>query len=190
MAQSGHGNAGVFAGPSGRSGTRRAPITSAYPSHTRLAMRVVSLLASLSVLSVGVVSAQAMSGPPALKWGSAPPVFPAGAKMAVLQGDPSKPELFTVRLEFPAGYTIAPHFHPTDEHVTVISGTFLVGMGDKADFTQALTLPAGGFITAGANMHHYARAKGVTVVQVSAIGPFALTYVNPADDPQRKAASR
>jgi len=139
---------------------------------------------TLSLLALLAVQA------PALKWGPAPPVFPAGAKMAVLQGDPSKPELFTVRLEFPAGYTIAPHFHPTDEQVTVISGTFLVGMGDKADFTQALTLPAGGFITAGANMHHFARAKGVTVVQVSAIGPFALTYVNPADDPQRKAASR
>jgi quercetin dioxygenase-like cupin family protein len=110
--------------------------------------------------------------------------------MAVLQGDPSKPELFTVRLEFPAGYTIAPHVHPTDEHITVISGTFLVGMGDKADFTNPVVLPVGGFITAPAKMAHFARAKGATVVQVSAIGPFALTYVNPADDPQKKAASR
>src|SRR5881392_753348 len=109
-------------------------------------MRSVSLLGLLLVLVAGSARAQASAG---LTWGPAPPVFPAGAKMAVLQGDPSKPELFTVRLEFPAGYTIAPHFHPTDEQVTVISGTFLVGMGDKADFTHALTLPAGGFITAG-----------------------------------------
>src|SRR5262249_49279337 len=150
-------------------------------------MRALSLLAFLAVLMTSAAVAQA----PALKWGPAPPVFPAGAKMAVLQGDPSKPELFTVRLEFPAGYTVAPHVHPTDEHITVISGTFLVGMGEKADFTHPLTLPVGGFVTAGANQPHYARAKGVTIVQVSAIGPFALTYVNPADNPQQqKAASR
>lgn len=149
-------------------------------------MRFVALLALVVSLMTRATAAQA----PALNWGPAPPVFPPGAKIAVLQGDPSQPALFTVRLEFPPGYTIPPHFHPTDEHVTVISGTFLVGMGDKADFTHPVVLPAGGFITAGANMHHYARARGRTVVQVSAIGPFALTYVNPADDPQHKAASR
>src|SRR5437868_809651 len=96
---------------------------------------------------------------PDLKWGPAPPVFPAGAKMAVLQGDPSKADLFTVRLDLPAGYTIAPHNHPTDEHVTVISGTFLVGMGDKLDATKMATLPTGGFVTAPAKMNHFARAK-------------------------------
>src|SRR5436190_3578222 len=150
-------------------------------------MRSVSLLGLLLVLVAGSARAQASAG---LTWGPAPPVFPAGAKMAVLQGDPSKAEIFTVRLEFPDGYTLAPHFHPTDEGVTVISGTFLVGMGDKADFAQAKTLPTGGFVIAGANQHHYARAKGRTIVQVHAMGPFALTYVNPADDPQKKAASR
>src|SRR5689334_24190202 len=97
---------------------------------------------------------------PALKWGPAPAVFPAGAKMAVLQGDPGKSELFTVRLDMPDGYKIAPHFHPTDEHITVISGTFLVGMGDIVDPKQMMTLPTGGFATAGATMHHYAMAKG------------------------------
>jgi quercetin dioxygenase-like cupin family protein len=147
-------------------------------------------LGSILVLSVALMTRAAAAQAPAVKWGPAPPVFPAGARFAVLQGDPSKAELFTVRLEFPAGYTIPPHFHPTDEHVTVISGTFLVGMGDKADFTHPVVLRAGGFITAGANMHHFARARGRTVVQVHAIGPFALTYVNPADDPQQKAASR
>jgi len=119
------------------------------------------------------------------KWGPAPAVFPAGAKMAVLQGDPGKAELFTVRLDFPDGYKVAPHFHPTDEHITVISGTFLVGMGDAVDPKQMSTLPTGGFATAGANMHHYATAKGHTVVQVSAMGPFQLTYVHAADDPTK-----
>lgn len=150
-------------------------------------MRVVSLLGLALLLVTGSARAQASAG---LTWGPAPPVFPAGARMAVLQGDPSKAEMFTVRLEFPAGYTIAPHFHPTDEGVTVISGTFLVGMGDKADFAQAKVLTPGGFVVAGANQHHYARARGRTIVQVHAMGPFALTYVNAADDPQKKAASR
>ena len=140
-------------------------------------------------LTLGLAGS-ALSQAPAIAWGPAPPVFPAGARMAVLQGDPSSASLFTVRLEMPDGYTIAAHSHPTDELVTVIEGAFLVGMGDKADFTKPLTLPTGGFITAPAKHNHFARAKGKTVVQVSAIGPFALTYVNPADDPQKKLGQK
>ncbi|MBI4499899.1 MAG: cupin domain-containing protein [Gemmatimonadetes bacterium] len=146
---------------------------------------MLSLLA-LAVFCVPVAVGQA----PALVWGPAPAAFPAGAKLAVLQGDPGQAGLFTVRLDMPDGYKIAPHFHPTDEYVTVIEGTFLVGMGDRIDAKQATALPAGGFVTAGANMHHFAIAKGHTVVQVHAMGPFALTYVNPADDPQKKSATR
>ena len=124
------------------------------------------------------------------KWGPAPPVFPRGAKMAVMQGDPSKAELFTVRLEMPNGYRIAPHFHPTDENITVISGNFLVGMGDKIDTKQTTMIKAGGFVTAPAQRHHYAIARGQTIVQVHAIGPFQLTYVNPADDPSKKGVAK
>lgn len=124
------------------------------------------------------------------KWGPAPAVFPAGAKMAVLAGDPSKNEEFVVRLDLPDGYTIAPHWHPTDEHVTVVKGTFLVGMGDKIDPAKMMTLPTGGFVTAPARGHHYARAKGHTIVQVNAMGPFQLTYVNPADDPSKAVAKK
>ena len=142
----------------------------------------VALLASLVL--TGVASAQA----PAIKWGPAPAVFPAGTRMAVLQGDPSQNAMFTVRLEFPAGMRIAPHFHPTDELVTVISGTFLVGMGDTLDVHKTMTLPTGAFIAAPANAHHYAIARGRTVVQVSAMGPFALTYVNPKDMPNQTAS--
>jgi quercetin dioxygenase-like cupin family protein len=119
-----------------------------------------------------------------LQWGPAPAIFPAGAEMAVLSGNPGGTELFTVRLRFPNGYRIAPHTHPTDEHVTVISGTFLVGMGETVDGKKAmLSLKSGEFITAPANHAHYAAAQGPTVVQVHAIGPFAMTYVNPADTP-------
>ena len=120
---------------------------------------------------------------PAIKWGPAPAVFPKGAQMAVMQGDPGSSNLFTVRLRFPNGYKIPPHTHPTDEHVTVISGHLRVGMGDTVKTKSMMTLHAGGFVTAPANQAHYAAAQGVTIVQVHAMGPFAMTYVNPADTP-------
>jgi len=151
------------------------------------AMRSRFAVAALALFALPV-AAQAQA--PALVWGPAPAVFPAGAKMAVLQGDPGKAELFTVRLDMPEGYRILPHFHPTDEHITVIAGTFLVGMGDSVDVAHALALPAGGFITAGASMHHWAVTRGHTVVQVHAMGPFALTYVNAKDDPSRVSGTR
>ncbi|HEX7019302.1 MAG TPA: cupin domain-containing protein [Gemmatimonadaceae bacterium] len=146
---------------------------------------------SVAVLAlVACQSARVAAQAPALKWGPAPSVFPAGAKLAVLAGDPGKSGEYTVRLDMPNGYTIAPHFHPTDENVTVIKGTFLVGMGDKVSRSKMLTLPTGGFITAGAQMHHYAIARGRTIVQVHGVGPFQLTYVNPADDPSKKVANK
>jgi quercetin dioxygenase-like cupin family protein len=134
--------------------------------------------------SSSIAGAPAASKAPDLQWGPSPPVFPAGAQMAVLQGNPGTASLFTVRLRFPNGYKIAPHTHPTDEHVTVIKGTFLVGMGASVDRKSMLTLHSGGFATAPANHAHYAVAEGQTEVQVHAMGPFAMTYVNPADDPQ------
>jgi quercetin dioxygenase-like cupin family protein len=121
---------------------------------------------------------------PELQWGPAPAIFPPGAEMAVLQGNPGGDGLFTVRLRFPNGYRLAPHTHPTDENVTVISGTFLVGMGTTFESRGMMKLKAGGFVTAPANHAHYAAAQGPTVVQVHAMGPFALTYVNPADTPK------
>ena len=119
-----------------------------------------------------------------LKWGPAPPFFPKGAQFVVMHGDPSQSGVYTVRLMMPAGYFIAPHFHPTDEEVTVLSGALRLGMGDMEDSTRAATLKSGGFVTAGANMHHYARAMEPTVVQVHGMGPFAITYVNAKDDPR------
>src|ERR1051325_11613826 len=115
-------------------------------------MRVSPVRLLLVVLPLNLAAAQAK-----VVWGPAPAVFPAGAKMAVLQGNPSKTELFTVRLDLPDGYTISPHWHPTDESITVISGSFLVGMGDKADFSNAMSLKAADFATAGAHMNHFAR---------------------------------
>jgi quercetin dioxygenase-like cupin family protein len=135
------------------------------------------------VIAMLVAAVASVTTPPPV-WGPAPNVFPAGAKMAVMQGDPGQTALFTVRLDMPDGYKIPAHFHPTDEHITVITGTFLVGMGDNLDPAQTTSLAAGEFVTAGANMHHFAIAKGRTVVQVHAMGPFALTYVDPKNDPR------
>jgi quercetin dioxygenase-like cupin family protein len=121
-----------------------------------------------------------------VKWGAPPPVFPPGAKFAVIAGDPAATGLVTVRFEMPAGYAIPPHFHPTDEHVTVLKGSFSLGMGDVIDKAHAVTLSAGGYAVAMANMHHYAYTTTGATVQVHMQGPFAITYVNPADDPGRK----
>lgn len=126
----------------------------------------------------------------AVKWGPAPPVLPAGAQAAILFGDPSKDGPFTIRLSAPDGYKIPAHFHPTAENVTVISGIFHVGTGDKLDTTKADALTAGGFVSLPAGMHHYAWTEGATVVQVHGTGPFALTYVNPADNPQAATAAK
>ena len=123
--------------------------------------------------------------PADMKWGDAPPVFPPGAKMAVLQGDPSKPGLFTIRLKVPDGYKVAAHWHPTIEHLTVVSGTFYLGTGDKLDETKATAMGPGAFAMMPAKMRHYAWMKGETEVQVYGMGPFQLIYVNPADDPSK-----
>jgi quercetin dioxygenase-like cupin family protein len=118
-----------------------------------------------------------------MKWGPAPPVLPAGAQITVLSGDPGGKELVTIRLKLPPGYVIPPHWHPTDEHVTVISGALGLGMGDKVDRKSSKMLTAGGYGIAPANMHHFAWTKTGAIVQVHLMGPFAITYVNPADDP-------
>jgi quercetin dioxygenase-like cupin family protein len=133
-------------------------------------------------------STHADAGPPAggIQWGAPPPFLPAGAKFTVLQGDPGKTGVYTIRLDMPAGYTIPPHFHPLDEHVTVISGKLALGMGDAVDMKAASVLAPGGFTTAPAKAHHFAVAKVHTVVQVHGEGPFEFTYVNPKDDPRTK----
>jgi len=91
-----------------------------------------------------------------LKWGPAPNVLPRGAQIAVVSGDPSKDALYVVRLKLPANYELPAHNHPTSEYVTVITGDFHIGMGDKLDRKNGLALQAGGFAEASAKMNHYA----------------------------------
>jgi len=107
----------------------------------------------------------------------------------VLQGDPGKSGPFTIRLQLPNGYAVHSHFHPTDEQITVLSGAFLVGMGDTFNVGHTERLAAGGFMTVPADAHHFATACGPTILQIHCEGPFVITYVNEADDPRHKKAT-
>jgi quercetin dioxygenase-like cupin family protein len=146
-------------------------------------MRNLSIALPL-LLAALPLQAQAVRSTADTKWGPAPPFLPAGVHLAVVQGDPGSAGEYTIRLQMPDGYIVPPHYHPTDEHVTVLSGTLMLGMGDAIDRPTADRLGAGGFATASANAHHYAIAVGRTVVQVHGMGPFAITYVRAADDPR------
>jgi ketosteroid isomerase-like protein/quercetin dioxygenase-like cupin family protein len=124
-----------------------------------------------------------MLAPGELKWGDAPPSLPPGAKMAVVQGDPTQAQPFVVRAQVPAGYKVPPHWHPGDENITVLSGTVALGMGEQFDESKMTTVPVGGYASLPAEMRHYFMAKTATTFQVHGMGPFVVNYVNPADDP-------
>lgn len=133
------------------------------------------------------VKSHIMLAPDQVTWGACPPAIPPGAQCAVVEGDPKTPDaLFAMRARMPDGFTIPPHFHPADEHVVVYSGVLNMGTGDKLDKEAGHALPAGGFMVMPAGEHHYAWAKGETVIQIYAIGPWGLTYVNPKDDPRNR----
>jgi hypothetical protein len=156
---------------------------------TTLAVGAVSLaLAAAATAQMAAKPAHVIVGAAELNWGPAPPVFEKEAQMAVVSGDPSKAGAFVVRLKAPAGFKVMPHWHPTDENVTVISGTFALGMGEKFDAAALKELGPGGYGLMPAEMRHFAMAKTAVVVQVHGTGPFALTYVNPADDPSKRVA--
>ena len=121
-----------------------------------------------------------------LKWMDGPPGLPAGARFAVLDGDPSKEGLFTIRAILPANFKIPAHWHPSTENVTVLEGTLYLGMGEKLDESKATALMAGGFTALPGKMGHFAFTKDGATIQVYAMGPFAITYYNPADDPRSK----
>ena len=108
-----------------------------------------------------------------------------GAEIAVVSGNPDAVgEPFVMRMRYTGSVRVPPHWHPTDEHITVLSGMFLLGMGDKADETAAAPLTAGGYAMMPAKMPHFAWSKGDTVVQIHGLGPFVINYVNPADKPK------
>ena len=153
-------------------------------------MRLPFLVAALSVAACFVAQplpAQNTYTPDQVKWGPAPPFVPAGAQIAVLEGDPTASTGdFTIRFKMPDGYKIAPHTHPHRENVTVLSGTLKVGMGDQFDASKMAGFGAGSFAYLDPTMHHYAAASGETVIQIHGQSPFAFNYINAADDPGKK----
>jgi quercetin dioxygenase-like cupin family protein len=161
--------------------------------------RIVMSLKALGIVAWGLAVAchapealaQAGDGhtivsPGDIKWSPGPPSIPAGAQAAVLYGDPGKDGMFALRLKLPKGYVLAPHTHPKPEVVTVISGTFRLGMGEAADRSKAQPLAAGSFLALHPGMAHFAFADEDTVIQLNSTGPWTLTYVNPNDDPRKK----
>ncbi len=155
-------------------------------------IRVTAALIALTVISTltpAQSAAQATAevvGSDGLVWGPASPKLPPSAQMAVVFGDPSKPgELYVFRAKLPDGYSVAPHTHPMDEHVTVIQGTMILGFGERRDESAMKELPTGSYVTLPSGVPHFNRMKGETILQFHGIGPYDIEYVDPEDDPTR-----
>jgi ChrR-like protein with cupin domain len=103
------------------------------------------------------------------------PGFPSGLKLAVLHGDPNAESGdYTVRLAFPDGYKFPAHWHPMGEHITVLEGTIMLGMGDTPDDTKLQSFPVGTFAYIPGKMSHFGGAKGATVIQLHGMAPFKI----------------
>lgn len=142
-------------------------------------------------LAAAIAGAEAAGGhvkvtPQEITWAEGPPSIPDGARATVLYGSPGESGLFALRLKLPAGYVLPPHHHSQPEVVTVISGTFHLGMGDTVDRDSARALEAGSFFAFPPGMTHYAFTEEETVIQLNSTGPWDLSYVDPADDPRKQ----
>jgi quercetin dioxygenase-like cupin family protein len=123
--------------------------------------------------------------PTDLTWTNGPASLPKGTKSAAVEGDPTKAGAFTMRLKLPANYKVPPHWHPGVEHVTVLSGSFYMGLGEVFDESKARKLPVGGFALMAIGTRHFAFTKEEATIQLHGIGPWGITYVNSADDPRK-----
>ncbi|MFW6076903.1 MAG: cupin domain-containing protein [Hyphomicrobiales bacterium] len=123
--------------------------------------------------------------PGQMQWEDGPASLPPGCEWVVLEGDPSEPGMFAMRLRFPDGYRIPPHWHPNYERINVISGTFHLGMGGMFDEDALERFEAGSYTVMPSRMRHFVVAEGETVIQITTVGPWEINYVNPADDPRR-----
>lgn len=125
--------------------------------------------------------------PDVMQWVPAPDMLPAGTKMVMLEGDLSKPGPFTMRIKLPANYMVAPHTHPGIEHVTVLSGTFNLGVGEKFDATNGKALPVGSFVVMQPGFAHYAWGAEETVLQLHGMGPWSMVFLNPEAAPPKNS---
>jgi quercetin dioxygenase-like cupin family protein len=152
---------------------------------------IAALIAGLYGLAAPLVPAQTHSGahtivlPGELTWSDVPASLPPGAKVAVIEGPMNQAVPFTARFSLPKGYKIPAHTHPVLEHVTVLSGTFHLGMGDTLDPSKTRPLAAGAIAILAPGTRHFAWTSEDTVIQVHGVGPWGISYVNPADDPRK-----
>ena len=163
-------------------------------------LRFAALLAALALMPLAVAQdkAKPAAAPAAaaanhkmwavkdMEWKDLPSI--KGAKIALLEGPMNEEKPFTARIKMPAGGKIPPHTHPGIEHVTVISGQFAMGLGEKWDDKALHTMGAGDMMIMQPNTPHFAMSKGESVVQIHGMGPWKVVYVNPADDPSKQAA--
>ncbi len=101
---------------------------------------------------------------------------------------PKATGMFALRVKMPKGYSIAPHMHVRPEIVTVISGKFILGLGQAADHAGMEALPAGSFSSMPKGVVHYVFIDEDSVIQINAVGPWDIDYVNPKDDPRLNGA--
>lgn len=150
-------------------------------------LAIVAVVAAVALPSIKSASAQTehrVIAADALQWGPTPPSLPKGSQVAVMAGDPGKSGLFVMFIKMPDGYAVPAHWHSQDELLTVLSGQLNAGAGDQLDRLLSQPVGPGGFVSMPAKMHHYAWASGETVIQLTGIGPFDITYVDPKDDPR------
>ena len=154
-----------------------------------IALFVTFAVLPMASLADGTTSGMTMT-PNQLTWQPVPDALPAGGMAVVLYGNPGESGPFAIRLKAPANYRVAPHSHPTAEYVTVISGTLNLGMGEVANPGKSVALPAGSVAALPADHNHYVWTQEDTVLDVHSMGPFAIKYVDPADDPRKQTAER
>jgi len=125
-----------------------------------------------------------------IAWGDPPPFLEPEARFALVSGDPAvEDRIFVIRLKMPAGYRIARHWHPRDEHVAVLEGSLTLAMGDGAQ-AHTVTFGPGDYVLLPALMRHEATTSDGAVVQVFGPGPFAINYVDPKDDPRNRMPAK
>src|SRR5688572_621335 len=125
----------------------------------KMRLAAFTLCAFLAAAAQDGPGVEILVRPADISWKEGPPSLPKGAQFAVLSGGPGKEGVFVMRLKFPADYKIMPHSHGTDEHITVLSGTFLVSRGDAFDPTKAKELPEGSYARLPAKNNHFALTK-------------------------------
>lgn len=161
-------------------------------------MRSLTITIASTAFALGaLITAPAMAADPAMeghvsiipaeiKWTDAPSIG-LGAKLALLEGDMKQAAPFTFRIKLPPNFKIAPHIHPVFERVTVLSGTFHLGIGEKFDAKKARAYPSGSITMIPPGMPMFAYTSNEeTIIQIHGTGPSGIAYLNPEDDPKKK----